>query len=556
MRKLLTLFAIAATTAASAQTARVQVIHNSADLAADSVDVYLGSQLLLDDFAFRSATPFVNLTAGSPITIGIAPKNSIDVSDTIYSLTATLTPNETYVVVANGIVSGSGYSPAPAFDLYIQPMGREAASMMGNTDILVFHGSTDAPSVSVDVVGLGNVVDTLDYGDFAGYLEVPTSDITLEVRSLDGSTVLAAYDAPLSTLGLQDSALVAVASGFFDPSMNSMGEGFGIWVALPNGGPLIELPVASSANPTARVQVIHNSADLAADSVDVYLGSTLLLDNFAFRTATPFIDAPATDPITIGIAPKNSSDVTDTIYSLTATLTENETYVIVANGIVSGSGYSPAPAFDLYINAMGREAASMSGNTDVLVFHGSTDAPNVSIDVAGVGNVVDTLAYGDFAGYLEVATADITLEVRSEDGATLFASYDAPLSTLGLQDSALVTLASGFLNPANNSSGAGFGLWVALPNGGPLIELPVNSGLSVDEFGTNELTIYPNPASDFITIEGIEATSASLIDITGQTVRNWENSVEELNIQGLQPGVYLLRVESNGERFTERVVIR
>ena len=44
---------------------------------------------------------------------------------------------------------------------------------------------------------------------------------------------------------------------------------------------------------TARLQVIHNSADVAADQVDVYLNGTLLLDNFAFRTATPFIDAPA-----------------------------------------------------------------------------------------------------------------------------------------------------------------------------------------------------------------------------------------------------------------------
>ncbi|NVK26727.1 MAG: DUF4397 domain-containing protein [Flavobacteriia bacterium] len=317
----------------------------------------------------------------------------------------------------------------------------------------------------------------------------------------------------------------------------------------------IAATTAASAQ-TARVQVIHNSADLAADSVDVYLGSTLLLDNFAFRTATPFIDAPASTPITIGIATKNSTSVNDTIYSLTATLTSGETYVIVANGIVSGSGYSPAPAFDLYINAMGREEASMMGNTDVLVFHGSTDAPNVSIDVTGLGNVVDTLAYGDYAGYLEVPTSDITLEVRSEDGATLYASYDAPLSTLGLQDSALVALASGFLDPSVNSNGAGFGLWVALPTGGPLVELPVNSGLNVDEFDGNSLNIYPNPANDIINIEGIEAESASLIDITGTSVKVWNSNTERLNVSGVKPGVYLLRVESEGESFVERVVIR
>ncbi|MFN3939117.1 MAG: hypothetical protein ACK4IY_00935, partial [Chitinophagales bacterium] len=54
---------------------------------------------------------------------------------------------------------------------------------------------------------------------------------------------------------------------------------------------------------TARVQVIHNSADPAANRVDVYLNGSLLLNNFKFRTATPFIDAPAETPITISIAP-------------------------------------------------------------------------------------------------------------------------------------------------------------------------------------------------------------------------------------------------------------
>ena len=48
-----------------AQTARVQVIHNAADPAAASVDIYLmeGSNelLKLDDFAFRAATPLLML---------------------------------------------------------------------------------------------------------------------------------------------------------------------------------------------------------------------------------------------------------------------------------------------------------------------------------------------------------------------------------------------------------------------------------------------------------------------------------------------------------------
>ena len=41
---------------------------------------------------------------------------------------------------------------------------------------------------------------------------------------------------------------------------------------------------------TAMLQVIHNSPYEAAAEVDVYVNDDLLLDNFAFRDATPFTE--------------------------------------------------------------------------------------------------------------------------------------------------------------------------------------------------------------------------------------------------------------------------
>ena len=43
---------------------------------------------------------------------------------------------------------------------------------------------------------------------------------------------------------------------------------------------------------TARLQVIHNAADPAAATVDIYVNNTLFIDDFNFRTATPFVDVP------------------------------------------------------------------------------------------------------------------------------------------------------------------------------------------------------------------------------------------------------------------------
>ena len=138
--------------------------------------------------------------------------------------------------------------------------------------------------------------------------------------------------------------------------------------------------IAIAQGPQARVQVIHNSADLAATQVDVWLDNTLLLDNFAFRTASPFIDAPAGIPFNVGIALPNSTMASDAIFNQTFILDPNETYLVVASGIVSGSGYAPATPFTLEVFAQGRESAVGGAlTTDVLVMHGATDAPTVDV---------------------------------------------------------------------------------------------------------------------------------------------------------------------------------
>ncbi|MBN2842029.1 MAG: hypothetical protein JXM68_03010, partial [Sedimentisphaerales bacterium] len=91
----------------------------------------------------------------------------------------------------------------------------------------------------------------------------------------------------------------------------------------------------------------------------------------------------------------------------------------------------------------------------------------------GAGQIVNNLMYTDFAGYLELGTLDYVLEIRDETGTVTVAAYQAPLATLGLNGAALTVVASGFLNPANNSNGSAFGLWVALPAGGNLVQLPL-----------------------------------------------------------------------------------
>ena len=455
-------------------TARVQVIHNSADAAAETVDVWLNDQLLIDDFMFRTASPFIDAPAGVDFDIVIQPSTSTDTTNALARFTYNLMGGSKYVLVANGIVSPTGYDPATPFDIYVYDMGREMASDTMNTDVLVFHGSTDAPIVDVKEValGAGTIVDDLAYGNFDGYLELPTADYSLQIRNQAGNITVAQFGAPLATLGLEGQALAVVASGFLNPANNNNGPAFGLYAALPTGGDLVMLPPEEIS--TARVQVLHNSADAAAETVDVWLNDQLLIDDFMFRTASPFIDAPAGVDFDVVIQPPNSTDTTNALARFTYNLESNGKYILIANGIVSASGYEPNQPFDIYVYDMAREISSSIDNVDVLVFHGSTDAPAVDVKevLVGAGTIVDDLAYEEFQGYLELPAVDYSLQLRNAAGTDVIAQYTAPFGTLNLGGGAYSVIASGFLNPGNNSNGPAFGLYAVLPIGGPFIALP------------------------------------------------------------------------------------
>ena len=319
--------------------------------------------------------------------------------------------------------------------------------------------------------------------------------------------------------------------------------------------------ISAISQPVARVQAIHNSADAAASTVDVWLttpsGSILLLDDFSFRNASPFVDAPAGVPISLGIAPSTSTSVGDVIsgLSFSYTLTANETYIIVADGIVSATGYNPSTPFTLEVYPMGQESSAMMGNTDVLVHHGSTDAPTVDVYESSVpaGNIVTNASYTDFAGYLPLATADYTLEVRPTGSSTAVATYDAPLATLSLQNQAIVVLASGFLDPSMNSNGPAFGLYVALASGGALIALPVSgsTGLEDNTSRNLELKSYPNPTTDLLTVEGIDLNSVntSIIDASGRIIKNGVFSLNgnTINVSRLAQGNYHVIISNESQ---------
>ena len=521
-------------------TARLQVIHNSPT---PNVDIYVNGNLLLDNFVYRNATPFIDVPSGVNLEVGVAGANSTSAADAIATFNYTLAENETYIAIANGIVGGT-----PGFNIEVFDMGEETVGAE-NVGLMFFHGSPDAPEVDI-IAGGAPIFDDIQYGEFADYLELPAAEYQVGVTPAnDNSNVLAEYKKDFTFW--KGKTAVIFASGFLggdDPS-------FEPWVALSNGG-TFPLDFVAPVVPTARLQVIHNSP---TPNVDIYVNGNLLLDNFVYRNATPFIDVPSGVNLEVGVAGANSTSAADAIATFNYTLAENETYIAIANGIVGGT-----PGFNIEVFDMGQETVA-DGNVGLLFFHGSPDAPEVDI-TAGGSPIFDDVEYGEFSGYLELPAAFYQVDVTpANDNSTIVAQYQKDFSFWSGKTA--VIFASGFLGGGD----PGFEPWVALSNGGTfpldvfnLLDQNVNNLTSTKV--SEGLNIFPNPASDYVQINmDLEVESdieISIFNSLGQQVMNKDfgknnagQSSFEMEVNNLQTGFYLMRIRTNDVFETRSIQI-
>jgi len=230
---------------AAAQTADVQIIHNSPDPAAAVVDIWLDGAPAIQDVPFRAATGVVALPADTDIEIGIAPGDSDDPSDILATFPVTLSSAESYIVMASGVISG-GLPDNPegistAFSLFPTTGLRTSSGSGTMVDIIAYHGAPDAPTVDVIAQGVGELFGDLAYTDYAAdYVSVPADSYTLWVTPGDmPEGPVATFTADLSGLG--GGAAVVFASGYLAGSP----EAFGLFAALSDGT-VVELPAAST----------------------------------------------------------------------------------------------------------------------------------------------------------------------------------------------------------------------------------------------------------------------------------------------------------------------
>jgi hypothetical protein len=470
--------------------AKLQVIHASADPAAAVVDVYANGVKLLDDLAFNEGTNFFDVPSGAALKIDITAGDAADNSAPVYTVTVPgLTASTNYIAVATGLV-GAAVPEAQKLRLALIPAAKIAGEA-GKVSVLAFHGVADAPNVDIALDNSATpAVPDLPFGSFTkdangngAYLAVDPAALTfgdvalIDVRVASNDAFVAGFQTPGLT-PLAGGAVVIAATG----SLANNTFGLRVFTAIPGAAPTKS---AGTALPqAARLQVIHNAADPAAASVDVYANTVRVLDNFAFRTASPYLTVPSGVDLTVDVAGPDSTSSANPIKSFPGiNLGAGSKTVAVASGVVNPAQFdtsandAAAVAFTL-VTFAGDEGAA-ADKVDLRVVHGSTDAPTVGVQAATAGAptvVVPTFSYKGVApanSYVELPSAlNAKLQITAPNSSNVLFETASAVNFAPFAGKALVALASGFLDPSKNQTGPAFSILAVLPDG-TTVNLPV-----------------------------------------------------------------------------------
>ncbi len=168
--------------AQAAGEARVRVLHASPD--APAVDIYANGNKVLSDLAFKSASDYLVVPAGS-YTFDVRAAGAAADSTPVLSAIADLKADTDSTVAA---VNKLAQIEAKVF------VDSNAAPAAGKAHVQVIHASPDAPTVDIAVKDGSVLVSNLAFGEQKGPLPVDAGIYNLEVRAAGTNTVVLPLD--------------------------------------------------------------------------------------------------------------------------------------------------------------------------------------------------------------------------------------------------------------------------------------------------------------------------------------------------------------------------
>ena len=79
-----------------------------------------------------------------------------------------------------------------------------------------------------------------------------------------------------------------------------------------------------------------------------------------------------------------------------------------------------------------------------------------------------------------------------------------------------------------------------------------NYPVGIDPVSDDGSQVYPNPATDYVAVEGCESCDVTLCDALGRRVRTQRLEGSRLSLSGLAPGLYFLQTPKGVFRVVKR----
>jgi hypothetical protein len=81
-----------------------------------------------------------------------------------------------------------------------------------------------------------------------------------------------------------------------------------------------------------------------------------------------------------------------------------------------------------------------------------------------------------------------------------------------------------------------------------------NASLSVEDFLSTELLIYPNPSKDIIHLDLTQIETVVIYNTIGKVVLEKSGNNNIIDIQQLQAGVYFIKVTSESKKYFQKII--
>ncbi len=438
----------------SAGSVMLRAVHASPD--APSVDVYAEGipTPLITALTYGDASLYFPVPAGT-YNVQLRAHPSTEADPIAYETgPVELAANQRVTAVAAGFLSSA--IPEQAFRILPFVEDFDPAGANGSV-VRIVHAGADAPTVDIDVGDDGNVnIFGLERFQDTGAqgIELPSGEALQIAIRADGGDKITAFTTPELPA---NSELFVIATGSIDQPARA-DDGFSLLAVAPSGsiGFIKQNPL---------VHAVHGSPD--ADAVDIYAGTTLLVENLSFAELSAPVQVPP-GTYTLDFYATGTGPGTPLAGFETPALAAGGAYLAVAAGELS-----PESTEEPFTLLAFEELFESTEVARVRAIHASGDAPAVDIgsvdSVTGDLSVVvfENLSFGAASEPVvgsELPVGDLLLGVAATGSTTPAATFDVTTSA-GLQTFAI---AIGALTP--QAGDASFRLLLVLASANPWIE--------------------------------------------------------------------------------------